>query len=354
MAPMTAELRTLAAFGAGDQVLTGIVVASLLALLVLAGCAAWRALRRFPADVPLTVLAATLTSAVVATGMWHFAGERLHFSGLERVLLFAILEVTVLTCAVRARRNILEAGTAGPEGVAIWAVSLMSGAFAATATTSAPEAAFRLTLPLLATWLWERSLLPARRASGKRGRWQVAAERVLARLGIGALDLTADEDAAAKWRIAQLARAVVRAKRGGRLTGRWHRWRVNVLTVAANERAELAIRADRRDLLLAYIGVLHATDALIAVTPPAPWGDAKQNANYDANSGGDERQGERQDKRRMNATERAKAHAKARRLLSANWSMPIADVASQTGLSPRTVDRIKAKMPTPIGAARTG
>jgi len=274
MSVMPPELRTVATLGARDQVLAGIVLVALAALLALGARVTWKALRKHAADTLLTFLAASLTSGVVATGMWHFAGEVLHFSGLERWLLFGILEITVLTCAVRARRNIAETGGAGPEGIAIWVVSVMSGAFSATATTSAPEALFRLALPLLATWLWERSLLPARRESGKEGRWHAIAQRFLARLGMGSLEQVADAEAVARWRIAQLARAVVRAKRASRPMRKWRRYRVDVLTVAANEHAELATRKDRRDLLLSYIGTLLGTGTLIDLEPPAPWDPA--------------------------------------------------------------------------------
>src|SRR5581483_1464774 len=274
MSVMPPELRTVATLGARDQVLAGIVLVALAALLALGARVTWKALRKHAADTLLTFLAASLTSGVVATGMWPFAGEVLHFSGLERWLLFGILEITVLTCAVRARRNIAETGGAGPEGIAIWVVSVMSGAFSATATTSAPEALFRLALPLLATWLWERSLLPARRESGKEGRWHAIAQRFLARLGMGSLEQVADAEAVARWRIAQLARAVVRAKRASRPMRKWRRYRVDVLTVAANEHAELATRKDRRDLLLSYIGTLLGTGTLIDLEPPAPWDPA--------------------------------------------------------------------------------
>lgn len=44
----------------------------------------------------------------------------------------------------------------------------------------------------------------------------------------------------------------------------------------------------------------------------------------------------------------ASAHAKARRLLSANPQPTIGEVAKKTGLSERTISRIKSDMPTPL------
>ena len=60
----------------------------------------------------------------------------------------------------------------------------------------------------------------------------------------------------------------------------------------------------------------------------------------------------RQPARQNGAPDRAKARAKAKRLLTDNPGMLLADVAARTGLSERTVSRIKADLPTPLRVAK--
>ena len=94
----------------------------------------WRATRRLAAGARtvlqgqqaedlLTVAAAGLATAVAMTGMWRFFGTVLHFSGAERAAMFAFLELAVVTCAFRARRNMRAFGLAGAEGIAVWVLS---------------------------------------------------------------------------------------------------------------------------------------------------------------------------------------------------------------------------------------
>jgi hypothetical protein len=51
------------------------------------------------------------------------------------------------------------------------------------------------------------------------------------------------------------------------------------------------------------------------------------------------------------ASDRAKARAKAVRLLAASPGMPLADVARQSGVSQRTASRIKSALPVPLRVA---
>jgi hypothetical protein len=87
----------------------------------------------------LTVVAAT----VVMNAMWRFAGKVLHFSGPERVTMFAFLELAMLTEAFRARRNVRDSAarsghagasgapaepvSAGVDGAAVWVLAMLSG-----------------------------------------------------------------------------------------------------------------------------------------------------------------------------------------------------------------------------------
>jgi hypothetical protein len=64
------------------------------------------------------------------------------------------------------------------------------------------------------------------------------------------------------------------------------------------------------------------------------------------------RQEPRQPARQGGATEVARKRAKAKRLLSATPAPTLADVADKTGLSERTVSRIKSSMPASLDEAR--
>ena len=185
-------IREIAAFASGHPAAAAIIVAAALA----AGFMMWRATRRAAigartvlrgqqAEDLLTVAAAGLATAVAMTGMWRFAGNVLHFSGAERVTMFAFLEVAVVTSAFRARRNMREFGSAGIEGIAVWVLSGLSAVFSALDARSVAEAVFRLAAPLVAAWLWERGLaLERRRASGRFVHWRLTAERMLVWLGL--------------------------------------------------------------------------------------------------------------------------------------------------------------------------
>ena len=84
------------------------------------------------------------------------------------------------------------------------------------------------------------------------------------------------------------------------------------------------------------IDVEDAADAVATTlsTPPATPADAPK-----------ARQGTRQASRQPDATERARAHARARRLLAATPPPKLADVAMKTGLSERTLSRIRNERP---------
>jgi len=81
-----------------------------------------------------------MATAVAANGMWRFFGFVLHFSGAERAAMFGSLELAVVTCAFRARRNMRSFGSAGAEGLAVWVLAGLSAVFAALDARSGAEA----------------------------------------------------------------------------------------------------------------------------------------------------------------------------------------------------------------------
>ena len=203
------------------------VLAAVAALLVL-GFVLWRGVRALrgkkAADV-LTVVAAAMASSVAATGMWHFFSRTMHLPVWIQAVLFAFMEISVLASALRARANVARDGEAGADGLAVWVLTSASGLMSASEAASAQEALVRLGAPLVAAWLWERSMVPERRAQkAAKGtaeaavRWLFSVKRVAVRLGL-ATALGADlETEDANRRIDRFVRADNRAQRAGWLT----------------------------------------------------------------------------------------------------------------------------------------
>jgi hypothetical protein len=275
----------LSAFAVGHLALTVAAVLGMLGAVLLAWRTARRAFRGRRAEDVLTLAAAGIATGVAAQGMWRFFGDVLQFSGLLRVLLFAFIEVAVVTSAVRARANMRAFGTAGLDGAAVWALTGLSAALSAMDARSVPEALFRLAAPMVAAWLWERGMsLDRRRAGGARIHWRITPERILVRLGLAeATDRSADEVATHR-RLATLARTAkqLRALRAAGAPSRRQRRAAARLDRAmdrAVEHAELATDPARQETLLAQLGALYHAAALADLDPHPPW--AKVGVKHD-------------------------------------------------------------------------
>ncbi|MGP3914280.1 hypothetical protein [Nonomuraea sp. 10N515B] len=176
------------------------------------GAYLWRAARRRPLPDVLTIVAASIATGVSAEGMWRFSGDVLGLDGPLRLLLFAFIEVAIITSAVRARRNMRENFSAGIDGIAVWALTVLTAVLSSMDARSLPEAVFRLAAPLVAAWLWERGMAIERHRIRGTGRinWRLTPERVLVRLGLAeARDRTASEVDAHR----RLTRVALAAKR---------------------------------------------------------------------------------------------------------------------------------------------
>ncbi|WP_248964443.1 hypothetical protein [Sphaerisporangium perillae] len=244
--------------------------------------AAARAYRRFaenrPAEDILTIVAASIATGVSAQGMWRFSGDVLGFDGPLRLLLFAFIEVAVITSAVRARRNMRENYSAGIDGIAVWALTSLSAVLSSLDARSLAEAIFRLAAPLVAAWLWERGMAIERvRLTGRsRIKWRITPERAMVRLGLAEVsDRTASEvDAHRRLTRVALAAKRARALREAGASDRKMRValaRLDRMMDQAVEHTGLAVDADRQEALLSQIGALYNTNALIDLRPPVPW-----------------------------------------------------------------------------------
>ncbi|MFC7721562.1 hypothetical protein [Nonomuraea recticatena] len=167
-----------------------------------------------PIEDILTIVAASIATGVSAQGMWRFSGDVLGLDGPLRLLLFAFIEVAIVTSAVRARRNMRENFSAGIDGIAVWALTCLTAVLSSMDARSLAEAIFRLAAPLVAAWLWERGMAIERHRIRGTGRinWRFTPERVLVRMGLAEVsDRTASEVDAHR-RLTRVALAAKKAR----------------------------------------------------------------------------------------------------------------------------------------------
>ncbi|MFC7583993.1 hypothetical protein ACFQYP_09690 [Nonomuraea antimicrobica] len=269
------------------------LVTAIIALLSLAGLVlaflvlrvAWRVVSwlwaRYVADRPvedvLTIVAASIATGVSAQGMWRFSGDVLGLDGPLRLLLFAFIEVAIITSAVRARRNMRENYSGGIDGIAVWALTALTAVLSSMDAHSLPEALFRLAAPLVAAWLWERGMAIERHRIRGTGRinWRLTPERLMVRMGLAEVsDRTASEVDAHR-RLTRVALAAKRAKalREGGGSERKMRAALAKLDKAMDQAVEhtgLAVDQQRQEALLAQIAALYNTTALIDAAPASP------------------------------------------------------------------------------------
>ncbi|WP_378786644.1 hypothetical protein ACFMQL_20690 [Nonomuraea fastidiosa] len=236
-----------------------------------------------PVEDVLTIVAASIATGVSAQGMWRFSGDVLGLDGPLRLLLFAFIEVAIITSAVRARRNMRENYSAGLDGIAVWALTCLTAVLSSMDARTLPEAVFRLAAPLVAAWLWERGMAIERHRIRGTGRinWRITPERMLVRLGLAETrDRTAQEVDAHR-RLTRVALAAKKAKmlREGGASERKIRAALAKLDKAMDQAVEhtgLAVDQSRQEALLAQIAALYNTSALIDAKPASPWEPAKE------------------------------------------------------------------------------
>jgi hypothetical protein len=269
-------------------------VAVVLAALT-AGTIALRALLRAVRDTAvedvLTVVVAALVTVVALNGMWRFFANVLHFPPALRVLVFGVMEGGTIVCALRARRTIrdhaarIQAGdidpdeppSAGADGLMMWVFTGMSAVLSSLDAGSLAAAVARLAMPLLAAWLWDRSLrLEHRRVTGHKINWRVTPERVLvwARLAEPTSRSTVQVD------VQRYLTRVTRARHSYRRlhVGEAPQWRVRYAYRVLEQRLQAAVDhtglASSEDLQAELFRQIAARDGvrqLALASAPAPW-----------------------------------------------------------------------------------
>ncbi|WP_343951318.1 hypothetical protein [Nonomuraea longicatena] len=257
-----------------------------LALAYVFGRVAWRASSTFftryvaprPVEDVLTVVAACIATGVSAQGMWRFSEDVLGLDGPLRLLLFAFIEIAIITSAVRARRNMRENYSAGIDGIAVWVLTCLTAVLSSMDAGSLPEAVFRLAAPLVAAWLWERGMAIERHRIRGTGRinWRLTPERMLVRLGLAEVNDRNASEVDAHRRLTRVALAAKKAKalREGGAPERKVRAALAKLDKAMDQAVEhtgLAVDQTRQEALLAQIAALYNTSKLVDADPRVPW-----------------------------------------------------------------------------------
>lgn len=241
-----------------------------------------------PVEDVLTVVSASIATGVSAQGMWRFSGDVLGFDGPLQLLLFAFIEVAMVTSAVRARRNMRENHKAGVDGLAVWALTCLSAVLSAMHSASFPEAVFRLAAPLVAAWLWERGMsIERQRLTGRTQiNWRLTPERALVRVGLAeSSDRTATEvDVHRRLTRVALAAKKARALREAGAADRKQARALAKLDKAMDRAVEhtgLVQDPDKQQRMLAQIAALYNTAELTKVEAPAFWQQPKGPSDFE-------------------------------------------------------------------------
>jgi hypothetical protein len=276
-----------------------VTVAAVLAALMTAAISLrglLRAVQDTAIEDVLTVVVAAMVTAVCLNGMWRFFGNVLHFPPALRVLVFGVLEGGTIVCALRAKRTIrrhiarINAGeispnkpaSVGADGLMMWAFTSLSAVLASLGAGSFPAAVARFAMPLLAAWLWDRSLrLEHQRATGRTINWAVTPERVLVWLHLAEPASRSTEEVDAHRYITRVAHArhVYRRREACGAAP----WRVNHAYQAFERRWQaaldhtaLATAVDLQDELFKQCAARDGARALATATQRAPWAGQEQ------------------------------------------------------------------------------
>lgn len=245
-----------------------VTAAALLALLVR------RLVRRMSAGTPWFYYLASLGGLAVSLNTsWRFFGQRLGITGAERVVMFAVVELALVACALGMRINVRRVdpatgrpGLAGAPRTVAWVLCGLS-AYAALLLSGPVDGIARVALgPVLSLVMLHLALgIEIRnRTVVRTGTWARVGvemrERALSRLGLADDDrdaLTRTRDRAAR-RVARLAvgtRAPLRTARLAR----------------ALRASDVAHDPQMRERMLAELAVLRHASELATLQLVSPW-----------------------------------------------------------------------------------
>lgn len=250
------------------------VAVTLLALLV---WQARRLLRRIPAGTPWFYYLASMGGLAVSLNTsWRFFGQRLGITGAEQVIMFSVVELALVACALGMRVNVRRVdsvtgrpGAAGAPRIVAWVLCGLS-AYAALLLSGPIEGIARVALgPTLSLVMLHLALgIEIRNHTTTRtGTWarvgRELRERMLSRLGLADDDrdaITRTRERAAR-RVARLALGEQTSLRTARLSRA-----LRASNVAHDEHIQ--------QRMLAELAVLRHAGELATLPLPSPWAAA--------------------------------------------------------------------------------
>jgi hypothetical protein len=249
------------------------LVAAVLLLLLLVRPIA-RLIRRLPAGTPwFYYLASVGGLAVSLNTSWRFFGDRLGVTGAERVVMFSVVELALIACALGMRANVRRvdpatgrSGAPGAPRSVAWVLCGLS-AYAALLLSGPVDGVARVALgPLLSLVMLHLALgIEIRnRTTTHTGTWARVVgevrERVLSRLGL------ADDDRDA------LTRTRERAARRVALLALSNRTPLRTTRLSRALRTSNVAHDDRiQQRMLAELAVLRHAGDLATLALPSPW-----------------------------------------------------------------------------------
>lgn len=249
-----------------------LIAGGVAAALLLAVLARWL-LRRLPDGTPWWYYLASLGGLCVSLNTsWRFFGDRLHIVGAERIVMFSVVELALVACALGMRANVRRVdprtgrrGAAGAPRLVAWALCALA-AYAALLLSGPVDGAARVLLgPVLCLVMLHMALgIEIRQSGARTGTWARVAgevrERALSRLGL------ADDDRDAATRTRERA-----AGRAARLAMSPKAFRRDARLTRALRAAGVAHDEGMRDRLLAELAVLRHANELDTLTQESPW-----------------------------------------------------------------------------------
>lgn len=226
---------------------------------------------------------AVLCTALTTNTSWRFFGTNLHVTNIpERTLMFAVLEMGLFACTMAARENLNnpEKGAPGLPGVAVWLLAGFAAIPAYSVGGDVIAGTVRTVLgPLMAVFLVHLALgMELRhRTPGAESKSAMATigralqQRLFARLGLGAADLTAQQISQNR----AVAKAAVLSDRLSAMSDRrregWYGQRITGRLRRQLRRAGVADDPARAEMLLAHLAVTRHALALSTLELPSPW-----------------------------------------------------------------------------------
>jgi hypothetical protein len=250
-----------------------VIAGAAVGAVLLALLARW-VVRRMPVGSPWFYYLASLGGLAVSLNTsWRFFGAKLGITGTERIIMFSVVELALIACALGMRANVRRVdpntgrpGAAGTPRIVAWALCGLA-AYAALLLSGPVEGVARVVLgPTLSLVMLHLALgIEIRNRTGApTGTWaRIGAElreRLLSRLGL------ADDDRDARTRTRE--RAAVRV---ARLAVAHHVPLRTTRLSRALRASNVAHDPAMRERMLAELAVLRHAVTLSGLTQPSPW-----------------------------------------------------------------------------------